>query len=64
MRADATRLLLALIHDCQAVLAEYLPRDGISAVEALNRLLWMLDGPRSREAEVAIEGGEQPPPAA
>lgn len=39
---------LALIADCQAVLASYLPPDGISKDECINQLLGLLDGPRSR----------------
>lgn len=38
-----------LIRECQAVLAEYLPPDsGITAEEALNRLLGILDGPEAQ----------------
>jgi hypothetical protein len=41
---------LEIIRDCQAILAEYLPPDGITANDALNRLLEILDGPRARAA--------------
>lgn len=39
-----------IIRDCQTILAEYLPPDGISAADAINRLLEILDGPRGRAA--------------
>lgn len=35
-----------IITDCQAILAEYLPPDGIDAQTAISRLLAILDGPR------------------
>jgi len=42
--------LEAIIVDCQGILTDYLPPDGIDAQAALNRLLDILDGPRSRAA--------------
>lgn len=39
-----------IIRDCQAILARYLPPDGILAEEAINELLEILDGPRGLAA--------------
>jgi hypothetical protein len=41
---------LAIIRDCQAILAEYLPPGGITGADAIDRLLEILDGPRARAA--------------
>ena len=48
--AKHTRELVKLIKDCQSVLADYLPPDGISKDQAIDRLLTLLDGPQSRAA--------------
>ena len=45
----------ALIKSAQAVLAEHLPPDGMSAAEAINMLLGILDGPDQREAQSAAD---------
>ena len=42
--------LVRLIKDAQGILADYLPPDGLSKDEAINRLLTLLDGPQSRAA--------------
>lgn len=42
--------MLALVKDAQAILAAYLPPDGITKDEAISKLLELLDGPQSRAA--------------
>lgn len=42
--------LAQIIKDAQAILGAYLPPDGISAGEMINRLLTLLDGPETRAA--------------
>ena len=53
--AKHTRELVKLIKDCQSVLADYLPPDGISKDQAIDRLLTLLDGPQSRAALAKAE---------
>ena len=50
--------LASLVTDAQAILADYLPPDGISKDEAIDRLLTLLDGPRSRVALSPSTTGE------
>lgn len=52
---DAIAGLAKLVSDAQAVLASYLPPDGISKDEALSKLLYLLDGPQSRSALAAAD---------
>jgi hypothetical protein len=42
--------LEAIIRDCQAILTEHLPPDGMSRKDAISLLLKILDGPRTRSA--------------
>jgi hypothetical protein len=47
----ALKALNALIEHAQAIFGAYLPPDGMSADEAINQLLSLLDGPDQREAQ-------------
>ena len=53
MDAAKYKAAMELIESCQKVLTEYLVPDGASEKDTLNKLLGLLDGPRSR----AVQGG-------
>lgn len=48
-RDDEIEKRTAIIRDCQSILADFLPPDGIDAQTAINKLLGILDGPRGLE---------------
>lgn len=51
--ATAVADLTALVTDAQAILAKYLPPNGISKADTITALLELLDGPRARTALTA-----------
>jgi hypothetical protein len=59
VRWRATRIhahrLLAPTRDRQSILADYLLSDGISTDRAIDLLAALLDGPRTRAADAAVE---------
>lgn len=48
----------SIIEDCQSIMSDYLPPDGIDAQTALNRLLAILDGPRGLAAAGIVKTPE------
>jgi hypothetical protein len=56
----ALRSNMQLVADAQDILTRYLVPDGLTSHEALNELLGLLDGPRSREAKALAEQALMP----